>query len=74
MFFFGDALILLICVFLYVNLYVSARIVSRIYFNQDILFKKINNLSHYAYKNMIMSLYFVVFELDWFGWLSLFSL
>lgn len=64
MFFFGDALILLICVFLYVNLYVSARIVSRIYFNQDILFKKINNLSHYAYKNMIMSLYFVVFELD----------
>lgn len=64
MFFFGDALILLICVFLYVNLYVSARIVSRIYLNQDILFKKINNLSHYAYKNMIMSLYFVVFELD----------
>lgn len=64
MFFFGDALILLICVFLYVNLYVSARILSRIYFNQDILFKKINNLSHYAYKNMIMSLYFVVFELD----------
>lgn len=64
MFFFGDALILLICVFLYVNLYVSARIVSRIYFNQDILFKKINNLSHYAYKNMIKSLYFVVFELD----------
>lgn len=64
MVFFGDALILLICVFLYVNLYVSARIVSRIYFNQDILFKKINNLSHYAYKNMIMSLYFVVFELD----------
>lgn len=64
MFLFGDALILLICVFLYVNLYVSARIVSRIYFNQDILFKKINNLSHYAYKNMIMSLYFVVFELD----------
>lgn len=64
MFFFGDALILLICVFLYVNLYVSARIVSRIYFNQNMLFKQINNLSHYAYKNMIMSLYFVVFELD----------
>lgn len=40
-FFFCDALILLICVFLYVNLYVSARIVSRIYFNQDILFKKL---------------------------------
>lgn len=39
--FFCDALILLICVFLYVNLYVSARIVSRIYFNQDILFKKL---------------------------------
>lgn len=40
-FFFCDALILLICVFLYVNLYVSARIVSRIYFNQDILLKKL---------------------------------
>lgn len=39
--FFCDALILLICVFLYVNLYVSARIVSRIYFNQDILLKKL---------------------------------
>lgn len=51
--FFCDALILLICVFLYVNLYVSARIVSKMYLNQDILLKKINNLSHYAYKNMI---------------------